>query len=231
MPGQKPANLYAYYSVGCRDNDFDQNKTHWRLITLQQVATDYLGLDYEEIKPCITRSLKRRPTKEPYVAITEFSTFKCKEWNNPTGWQEVIDNLNEQGIKTMVISKESTNLKNVIDRTNSTINQTMNNIQHAEVFIGVSTGPTWLAWALDVPTVMISGYSKEITEMKSCHRIINKDVCNGCINNLSYKFDRGNWNWCPASDLKQVEQFICTKSILSSNVLNTINTAMINGSE
>jgi len=214
---------YAYYTIGCRDDDYDQNKNNWRLIPLQQVASDYLGLDYSEIKPRIVKSNRNSPLNTPYITISQFSTLGSKQWNHPTGWQDVINYLNDNGVKTMVISKEATHLKNIIDRTNSTINQTINNIQHSNLFIGVSSGPTWLAWALDVPTILISGYSTEWAEMKSCHRIINKDVCNGCFNDLSFKFDRGDWNWCPRHKVGQVKRFECTKSILPSTIINKCN--------
>jgi autotransporter strand-loop-strand O-heptosyltransferase len=224
--------LYASYTVGCRDNDYNFNKNNWRLIPLQQVSADSLGLEYKEIRPRIVTPINnKKKRKEKYIAISEFSTVKSKEWNYPSGWQTVIDDLSTKNIKTMVISKEPTKLKYIIDRTNCTINQTINHILNAEIFIGVSSGPTWLAWALNVPTILISGFSKEWAEMESCYRIINKDVCNGCYNNLEYKFDRGDWNWCPAYKIGKAKQFECTTNILPSIVINTIDMAMVKGSK
>ena len=67
-----------------------------------------------------------------------------------------------------------------------------------------------MAWALEVPTILISGFSKPHQEMQNVHRVINETVCNGCFGR--HVFDRGDWNWCP--DHKGTErQFECTKSI------------------
>jgi autotransporter strand-loop-strand O-heptosyltransferase len=81
----------------------------------------------------------------------------------------------------------------------------------SKMFIGLGSGLTWYAWALNVPTVLISGFSEPHQEMKSdVVRIINTEVCHGCF--AKHLFDRGDWNWCP--EHKGTErQFECTKSI------------------
>jgi len=220
-PGNKIKNLYASYTIGCYDNDYSKNKNNWRVIPLQQVATDYLGLDYIEIKPKITRSIKPRPIPEKYVCIAEYSTFQCKHWLHPGGWQTIVDYLNSIGYKVMVISKESTKLKNVIKNTGNQIEETVRNIQYADIFVGVSSGPAWVAWGLNVPTVMISGFSPEYSEMHSCERVINKNVCNSCVSDLSVTFDRGNWMWCPRN-----KKFECMISITPDMVKKAIHNAL-----
>lgn len=221
-PGRVVENLYASYSVGCYDNDRNKNKINWRLLPLQKVCTDVLGLDYKEIVPEINFKNRGRRIKEKYVTISEFSTFQCKFWNRPGGWQEIVDYLNEIGLKVMVISKEKTNLKNIINRTNRTIEESMNNIYHSEFCIGVSSGPAWLAWALKVPVVMISGYSKAMGEFHTgVKRVINEDVCHGCFNRTDLPFERGDWNWCPIHK-GTPRQFECTKQITPEMVKEAI---------
>jgi len=220
FPDKAPVeNIYAYYEVGCRDNDYNSNKNNWRSVPLQKVASDYLGLDYQEIRPKITKSTKDRPIKEKYVAISEHSTFQCKYWLNQKGWPMVIEYLKAKGYEVMVISKEPTNLKGIIDKTNRPMEETINNIQHADLFIGVSSGPTWMAWALDVPTVLISGYSAVWGEFQdNCARIITpKGKCSGCFNDRDTVLDRGNWNWCPRS-----KNFECSTSIEYTSVIEGI---------
>ena len=46
-------------------------------------------------------------------------------------------------------------------------------------------------------------------EFNTPHRIINTNVCNGCWNDTSVRFDAGNWNWCPRD-----KDFICSKEII-----------------
>ena len=216
-PGTSIENIYAIYSLGIWDNDYNKHKNHWKTVPLQQVSSDILGLDYVEVKPKISVPIKPRPIKEKYIVLTEYSTLQAKFWNHQGGWQTVVDHFNSVGYKVMVISKEKTNLKNIIDMTDKPLEESINNIRHAEMFIGISCGPTWLAWALNVPTVLISGYSSEWAEMKDCVRIINKDVCNGCFNDKELFFDRGNWNWCPRS-----KNFICSVSITPQLVISEI---------
>jgi autotransporter strand-loop-strand O-heptosyltransferase len=218
QPGTAVNNLYAKFNIGCRDNDYDSNKNNWRSVPLQKVASDYLGIDYEEIRPRIKKTDKPRPIKNKYVCITEHSTVQCKYWLHPGGWQGVVNYLKVLGYDVMAISKEACNLKGIINRTNRPIEETMNNISHADMFIGVSCGPTWLSWALGVPTILISGYSTAWAEMKDCQRVINEKVCHGCYNDKDTIFDRGNWNWCPRS-----KNMICTTSITTDMVIEKID--------
>ena len=222
-PGKVVNNLYASYSIGCFDDDYHKNKTNWRLIPLQQVASEFLGLEYEEILTSIGIDIGKRPMKDKYVTLSEFSTFQCKHWNYPGGWQTIVEFIEEElGYKVAVISKEKSNLKGVINWTDRPIKRTIGNIAHAEFHMGVSAGPTWLAWALNVPTVMISGFSKPFGEFSTnCQRVINTDVCHGCFNDLSKPFDRGNWNWCPHNTGTDRE-FECTKTITPRMVIDAI---------
>lgn len=220
-PGQKlPVDMYAYYNVGCRDNDYNSNKNNWRCVPLQQVASDYLGLDYEEIRPKIKKSDKDRPFKDKYVCLTEHSTFQCKYWLHPGGWQLIVDYLKSRGYKVVVISKEKTNLKGIENRTNRPFDETINTIQHADLFLGVSTGPSWLAWGLDVPVVLISGYSATWGEWQdNCARIGSPEgKCGGCFNDRDAILDRGNWQWCPRS-----KNFECSINITPAMVIKGIN--------
>jgi len=223
QPGSIIENLYASYIIGCYDNNLDKNKVNWRIIPLQKVASDTLGLEYKEIVTDIGVKPKDRPIKEKYVTLSEHSTFQCKYYNYPGGWQTIVDYLNDIGYKVMVISKEKTKLKNIIDRTNRPLEETITNIGNSEFFMGVSAGPAWLAWTLKVPVVMISGYSAEFGEFSTgVERIINKEVCNSCFNELDFSFDRGDWNFCPRHK-NTPRQFECTKKIEPEVVINSIN--------
>lgn len=221
-PGKEPVeNIYAYYNVGCRDNDYNSNKNNWRVVPLQQVCSDYLGLEYKEIRPRIKKSDKKRPIKEKYVTLSEHSTFHCKYWLYPQGWKTVIEYLKDKGYKVMVISKEATKLQGIIDRTNRSFNETINNIQHADLHLGVSSGPSWLAWGLETKLILISGYSTIWAEMKSVDDVVRigapEGKCSGCFNDRDAVLDRGNWLFCPRN-----KNFECTRSIEPSTVIKGI---------
>jgi autotransporter strand-loop-strand O-heptosyltransferase len=221
-PGSIVNDIYASYLIGCYEGNVWKNKVDWRTVPLQKVAADTLGIEYKEIITDIDFKPGKRPKEQKYVTLSEFSTFQCKFWNYPNGWQTVIDYLNTIGYRVMVVSKEKTNLKNIINKTNEPLFKTMNNIYHSEFFMGVSAGPAWIAWALRKPVVMISGFSSKTAEFESnIVRIINENVCHGCFNDTNNNFERGDWNWCPRQKGTN-RQFECTKTITPNMVIEQI---------
>jgi len=224
-PGFTPSDIFAIYDIGWFNPMGNLNPIDYKTIPLQQTATDILGLEYKEIKPLITKSEKDVPM-EKYVCIGEFSTANSKHWHYPyinsnKGWQILVDWLVYNGYKVVVISKQHTQLVNVMDRTgNFPLDYRILELLHCDFYIGVGSGLSWLAWSLDKKVVMISGFSDPICEFKENNiRIINKDVCNSCFN--KYQFERGDWNWCPLHKNTD-RQFECTKSITPRMVVNKI---------
>lgn len=193
------------------------------IIPLQQTSSDILGLDFKEIKPLITTPNKKIPIKEKYVCISEFSRHKSKYWNYPNGWQIIVDWLNDQGYKVMVISKEKTKLKNIIDHSgNFSLKQRINEINHCEFMITIATGLAWIAWSLNKKVVMISGFSYPYTEFQQNNiRVINENVCHGCYNRLD--IDWIEKNKCPEHHGTK-RSFECTKNITPKMVKDKIST-------
>ena len=93
-PGSSVENIYALYRVGVfysEDGvDFNRHKTDFTKLSLQEIACDILGLDYEEIRPRI-KHIEPMSSDKPYICIANHSTAQSKYWNNPTGWQELVD--------------------------------------------------------------------------------------------------------------------------------------------
>jgi autotransporter strand-loop-strand O-heptosyltransferase len=220
-PGSVVQNIKAMYKLGWFYNK-DLEPTLPTLIPLQQTASNILGLEYNETKPDLDFEIKPRIFKEKYITIATHSTAGCKYWNNPNGWQELVDYLKSKGYKILHVSREETDLLGVTQLKDTSIENTMSAIYHSEFFIGLSSGLSWLSWALGKHVVMISNFTEESHEFKSnCTRIINHSVCNGCWNNPLFKFDKGNWNWCPEHEGTE-RQFECHKSITSEMVINQI---------
>lgn len=219
-PGSVIPDIYASYTIGCWDRDLNRNKFDWRETSIQKICSDILGLDCEEVKPRIKRpDTKIELNGKPLVTISEGSTAGCKQYQFPDGWQIIIDYLKEKGYEVAVISKESTSLTGIIDLTNRSIGETMSTILASEFYMGVSSGPSWLAWALDIPVVMISGCTNVWNEFQSnILRITNKEVCHGCMNSDKVAFDRGEWHWCLHKDTPR--HYECTKTISPQMVIN-----------
>lgn len=220
-PGGSVPNIYAQFSIGCIDNDYNVNKNNWRLIPLQQVATDILGLDYEEIRPKVKRSEKPSRIKGKYVCISDQSTMDCKLWNYPNAWQITVDHLRGLGYEVVVLGTKSTNLNRVISKIGCSIEETINYLQYSSMFVGLGSGLSWLSWALEIPVILISGFSEEWAEFYDCIRIINKDVCHGCYNDIEHRFGR-NKEWCPRK-----KDFECSKMILPDTVITEINRVLV----
>jgi autotransporter strand-loop-strand O-heptosyltransferase len=93
---------------------------------------------------------------------------------------------------------------------------------NSKAFIGIGSGLSWLSWSLNTKTILISGFSEDYSEMESCERISPTlpDVCRGCYN--YQRLDAGDWEWCPEHK-DTFRKFECTKSILPSTVINSIN--------
>lgn len=215
-PGSVVPNLYGMYKIGWF-YDFNKEPALPNTIPLQMAATNILGLEYTEIRPEIVNSRTHLALK--HVTIATNSTAGCKFWTRE-GWQEVINYLHSQGYLVINTSKESNPFDNCQPLVDTSMTSTMTAIYNSKFFIGLSSGLSWLAWALETPVVMISNFTEEDHEF-SCHRVTNTNVCHGCWNNPKHKFDRGNWTWCPINEGTD-NQFICHTSITSEMVIKEI---------
>jgi autotransporter strand-loop-strand O-heptosyltransferase len=227
-PGDVVENLHAMYSLGLFYNEdgsinLYKNPTDPKLVTMQKMGSDILGLEYKEIKPKLN---KKNLKKEKLVTIAIHGTAQAKYWNNPTGWQEVIDWLKGRGYRVRLLSKEQSGYmgnfepKGIEKHPWGPIELVIDEMEKSQAFIGIGSGLSWLSWALGTKTVLISGFSYDWAEMKDCIRIgAPKGKCEGCFNRL--RLDAGDWNWCP--DHKRTErQFECTKSITSEMVIKEL---------
>ena len=227
-PGEAVHDLYAMFNIGWyydKDKvDFGKNPKDFKRIPLQQTASDILGLPYNEVRSNL--SVPDVPKKRK-VGIGFHSTAQSKYWNNPDGWQKVVDYLNTIGYECIIYSKEENgymgnNFPNGVQIfKGGSIQEVINDMATCEFFIGLGSGLSWLAWSINLPLILISGFSDKDAEMLTgVYRVINEDVCHGCFN--SHRFDAGDWNWCPLH--KDTDrQFECTKKITSDKVIESID--------
>lgn len=231
VPGVSVENLYAMYSIGLfynEDNTINiyKNPIDPKKQTMQKMCSDILGLDFKEIKPKLKDRKISIDSNYKQVCIGIHGTAQSKFWNNPTGWQEVVNWLNQKGYVVKLLSKEGENYmgnqlpSGIVRHPEGPLELVMDEMKKSKAFIGIGSGLSWLSWALDVPTVLISGFSYRWAEMEDCIRIgAPTGKCEGCFNRL--RLDPGDWNWCP--DHKGTErQFECTKSITSEMVIKEL---------
>ncbi len=221
--------LYATYKIGWyydeEQIDVNRNKIDVRDVPFQQTGSEILGIDFEELKPKI--KLFDNIKKEKQVSIAIHGSAQSKYWNNPTGWQEVVDYLNTLGYKVKLLSREQNghcgnyHPTGVEQLTPGSIEDVIKELQKSELFIGIGSGLSWVSWATNTPTILISGFSEPHCEpISGIERIYTSEqYCRGCFNN--YKFDVEDWNWCPVNKDTD-KQFECSKSITSDMVIEKI---------
>ncbi len=236
--GTYPDGIYATYYVGNFFPSSDRNKQpySWHITGLQGCAYSILGLESREIPPNLKPTKKEREIKEPYVCIAAQASAQCKYWNNPRGWMETIQFLKEAGYRVLCIDKDRFNgngdVKNMIpwgseDFTgNIPLQERVNLLSHADFYIGLGSGLSWLAWGTGVPVVLISGFSSPHAEFQTPYRVINLNVCTSCFNDGQHDFDMHRFDSCPRHQDDPKERFQCTKAINPGQVIRTIQRLM-----
>ena len=232
MPESGFNDFVSSYRIGFFEES-PQSPVDMKYVSLQNLCAGILGIkDFKETRCKIkVREREEDPQliRKPYVCIGMQSTAQAKYWNNPEGWDKVVDFLNKKGYNVVCIDKHqsfgqgayfNTAPKNAIGKHERTLDQTIATLNGAEFFIGLGSGLSWLAWALNKYVIMISGFSNPTSEFSSkCFRIHNDAVCNSCYNR--HKFDAGDWLWCP--DHKNTDRmFECSKNISPEKVYDAI---------
>lgn len=173
-PNTQIENIYAQFYIGASNGEnpyYSPIKVNEH--PLQDVASSILGLKPIELRPDLTSKYKHLSSywKErhiKYVTLSEFGSADNKHWKMKNGWQWVVDYLHAKGYTIVVISKEKTSLINCVDKSGDySLDDRCVDIMHAEMHLGVSSGLSWLAWALNTHVVMISDVTPNWHEFKT----------------------------------------------------------------
>jgi autotransporter strand-loop-strand O-heptosyltransferase len=183
-------------------------------VPLQQSASNILGLDYVELVPKVKVNRERLDLGR-YVVIATNSTAQCKFWTRE-GWQILINHFHSKGYRVINVSRETNPFEHCEPISNTSIEYTMQVIAGAEFMVGLSSGLSWLAFAIGTHVVLISNFTAVDYEFKTkCTRIVNPKVCHDCWS--EHKLDAANWNWCPRG-----QNFICHTSITAQMVIDKL---------
>ena len=229
-PGQS-VGVYALFRIGWfRDekgvwNKLDRYPNILNTIPLQQTATDILGLDFYEMNYGVDFKVQKRPFEQKYIAFGPNATAGAKEWTYEH-WVELSKLLLERGYKIVIITKSPYKIENTINIHGKPISEIMNYLFHADFFIGLGSGLSWLNWALAKKTAMICGFSQDNHEFTSNVIRISNNICIKCWNDSVLPFDAGDWDWCPVYKGTS-KQHICQKSITPKQVLSKITPWLI----
>lgn len=234
-PGETVHELYAMYRIGLFYSDNGEYAYHkipsdFRELPMAQAAYDILGLAFVESKPRLLSGDLPRPMNKPYVCIGFHASCQAKYWNNSKGWDELIRFIRYKGYSVVLLSNEGkqhmgNRVPNGVKHLPAgSLETVIQYLQHAKLFIGVGSGLSWLAWALDCPTCLISGFSLPYTEMQDCIRIFPQgQQCTGCFNR--YRLDPNDWNWCPDHQ-NTPRMFECSRQISSRQVIEALSASL-----
>lgn len=228
---------YATYYMGIffPATDRFHQPVDFRIVGLQKNIPYLLGLDAVEKRPILDPFRRLPEVKAPYVCIAAQATSQAKYWNNPAGWLETVAYLKQRGYRVLCIDKEKCHGSgrhwNLIpygaeDFTGArSLQERVDLLSHADFFIGLSSGLSWLAWGVGIPVIMISGFTIPVNEFYTPYRVINYHVCNGCWTDSSEEFVHSNFSWCPRHE-NSPREFECTRFISAGQVIQNIHRLM-----
>ena len=211
--------MYSGNSPFCAD---------FRNDTVASIMDLILGFNCLPAKPKFTPTAPP-VTKEPYVCIAVQSSGNRKCWLYPRGWDIVVDALKRLGYRVFCIDQraEQNNDGMIIRKPegaedftgNRPIMERANMLSHAEFFIGLSSGLSWLADAVNCPVVLVCGFSKDWFEFHTPYRVSNRLVCNGCFNDKRVTYIQREL--CPyhKGTPRELE---CQKKISPRQVMNAV---------
>ena len=218
---------YAVYRIGWFKkndtwDDSDRNPNRVNIIPLQQTSSDILGLEYKELNYGLNLPKLKRPIKQKYVAFGPNATSGCKEWVYEN-WVNLSKMFKEIGYEVVILTQKQFKIEGTINVWGESFHVVANYLHHAEHFVGLGSGLSWLNWSLGKHTFMINGFSRESHEGRSnTTQIFNNNTCIFCWNDEVFTFDSGDWDWCPVYKGTQ-KQHICQRGITALKVFNCIN--------
>lgn len=228
-------NFYATYYLGLFFNDDERRRQpcDFRLVGLHRTAGYILGVDPTETPPRIARPAPAPKASSPYVCIAVQSTAQAKMWNNPEGWHTIVAFLKDRGYRVVCIDQKRVGGSGMVwthiphgveDMTGDhPLLERAELLRGAALFVGLSSGLSWLAWAVGTPVVMISGFTHPLNEFATPYRVINYHACNSCWNDPRVAFDHKDFLWCP-HHAGTPRQFECTRLITAEHVIGAIST-------
>lgn len=224
---EMPPNTYARYHLSPGFSPFYQ-PTEIRKIPMLTMGREILNLGYVDKK--IYHPTKPRQIFDPYVCIAVQTSMTVKAWLNSNGWDEVVDYLKNLGYRVLCIDKNSEQTDHGItlkmpsgaeDFTgNISLLERVNLLAYADFFIGLGSGLSWLAWATNIPVILISGITASWCEWENPYRVINRQVCNSCHNDTTLQWPQ--FELCPYHKGTS-RAYECSRSISGRQVIEMID--------
>ena len=223
---------YATYFPIMLLSPFPLTPADYRSVSMTRAGGMLFGIDYLPPK-AVFKPTAPPVTDEPYVCISVQSSMTRKCWLWPGGWDIVVNYLKSLGYRVFCIDKNAKEENDGLtickpegaeDFTGDRpLLERANMIYHAEFFIGLSSGLSWLADIVDCPVVMICGFSQDWFECYTPYRVANRKVCNGCFNDCRALYIQIK---CPYHH-DTPREFECQKKISPRMVIDAIERLIV----
>ncbi|MBR2518978.1 MAG: autotransporter strand-loop-strand O-heptosyltransferase [Selenomonadaceae bacterium] len=224
---------YATYSPNFIRSSVPINPIDARDGSISEVFGAIFGV--EHFKPEKSFKPTEPPvTDAPYVCIGVQASIPQKGWLYPNGWDIVVDYLKNLGYRVFCIDKNAQETSGGLtirkpegaeDFTGDfSIMERANMLYHAKFFVGLSSGLAWLADAVNCPVVMICGFSQDWAEFGTPWRVANRNVCNGCVNDIRTE---NFWSGICQRHNGTPREFECQKKIYPRQVLDAIERLIV----
>ena len=192
---QLATRAYATYSVGLFFDDKDNvhQPTDFRHVGLHRTAGYILGVDPAE-EAAATRAAGRNAADRRALCLHRGAELDpvANTGTIRDGWREVVRFLKANGYRVVCIDQKPMHGSGIVwnhiphgaeDETGDRpLVERARWLRHAEFFVGLSSGLSWLAWAAGTPVVLISGFTHPTNEFDTPYRVINWHACNSCWN-------------------------------------------------
>ena len=169
LPNTNIDNVYAQYYIGsAKDDNEKYSPVNYEKKPLQSCAYEVLGLEPKEVRSNLETLVPKIEFNQKTICISEFASSDIKMWKEEDGWQKVVDFLVSLGYQVLAISKEKTNLKNVVDLTGDIpLIERCFVLRNSEFFIGTSSGLSWLSWSIGTHVFLISDVTPKEHEFQT----------------------------------------------------------------
>lgn len=194
----------------------------WKQCSLIDIACKSLNLDYAEVKPHLVIGATR--SEGNYITLSTEASQSIKMIHNPKVWLECIKWATSKGYQVKELGIKPSILPGVEAHKGVDILETINIMANSNLHTGVSSGLSWLAWALDKPVIMLGNFTDVQFEFSDrLVKIIDSRASLGLFNDIRYKWE-ANFNYDPECDNQSIstifDEKIIAEALKSIDIIN-----------
>lgn len=193
-PNIKVKNTYTTIYLGNTNNKKENPYTNCSYLNnnLQKVAGKMLGIDFKgNTQICYISHNKVDIKTNKYVVVCEDSGIPSLK-GFKGDWNAVCKSIMDKGYDVVIVGKNRSYIENCtlnISALETNLLNIAGIINKANLFIGVSSGLTWMAHSLCTPLLLVSDFTPHYHEFKEDGKYIFR-IGGEDINEIEYKYPK-----------------------------------------